>query len=92
MCFDFDKTLKENGSSGYLVGSKLSLADIGLLECMLFLEELIGIDAIKEYPELQNYFYTMKTIKGIKNYLSSPQRPRNNDDRYVQEVKRVTTA
>jgi hypothetical protein len=70
----------------------LSLADIGLLECMLFLEELIGLDAIKEYPELKKFLVTMKSIKGIANYLVSPQRPRNNDDIYVQEVKRVTTA
>ncbi len=35
----FEKTLKENGSNGFLVGSKLSLADVGLFETLLCTEE-----------------------------------------------------
>ena len=45
--------LKQNGSTGYLVGNKLSLADIGLIENILLVEELIGADALKDYPEIQ---------------------------------------
>jgi hypothetical protein len=44
--------LIENGSNGYLVGSKLTLADIGLLEPLLWIEELLS-DELKDYPEIQ---------------------------------------
>jgi hypothetical protein len=44
--------LKENGSNGHLVGNKLTLADIGLLEGLLWVEELIA-DELKPFPELK---------------------------------------
>jgi len=47
------KVLKSNGFNGFLVGNKLSLADIGLLECVLLCDELIGADSLKLYPEVE---------------------------------------
>ena len=44
--------MKDNGSNGHLVGSKLTLADIGLLEGLLWVEELLA-DELKPFPELQ---------------------------------------
>ena len=44
--------MKENGSNGFLVGSKLSLADIGLFENILSIDELIGLDYLEPYPEI----------------------------------------
>ena len=42
-----------NGSNGHLVGPKVSLADLGLLEVVLTIEELLGEDEFKPYPEIQ---------------------------------------
>jgi hypothetical protein len=47
------KALKENGSNGYLVGKRLSLADISLLEGILSVEELLGHQELEPYPEIQ---------------------------------------
>lgn len=41
-----------NGSNGHLVGPNVSLADLGLLEVILTIEELIGEDELKPYPEI----------------------------------------
>ena len=47
----FEKLLVDNGSNGYLVGSKLSLADLGLLEVILTVEELMGLGPLEAYPQ-----------------------------------------
>lgn len=44
--------MQRNGSNGHLVGSRLSLADIGLLEPLLTIEELLGVDELKPFPEV----------------------------------------
>jgi hypothetical protein len=46
------KVLQENGSNGFLVGSQLSLADIGLLEPLLTIEELMGVQELEAFPEV----------------------------------------
>jgi hypothetical protein len=43
--------LRENGSNGFLVGSQLTLADVGLLEPLLSIEELMGLQELEAYPE-----------------------------------------
>jgi len=48
-----EKVLKENGSNGHLVGSKLSLADISLFEILLLVEEFFGLNEFDQYPELK---------------------------------------
>ena len=74
------QVLIENGSNGYLVGSKLTLADICLLEPLLWIEELLS-DELKDYPEtqviiydiiiylmvIQLNFYSQKFLKNVKN-------------------------
>jgi hypothetical protein len=47
------KALKENGSNGFLVGKRLSLADLSLLECILTVEELLGPQELQPYPEIE---------------------------------------
>nr|AYN44513.1 glutathione S-transferase A1 [Brachionus plicatilis] len=81
--------LSRNGSNGYLVGSKVSLADLGLLEVVLTIEELLGEDTLKPYPEVQNFLKTMKSNELISKYLKSELRRRKNDEKYVTEVKSV---
>nr|AYN44472.1 glutathione S-transferase A1/2-3 [Brachionus calyciflorus] len=85
----FNSVLLRNGSNGHLVGSKLSLADIGLLEVILTIEELLGEDELKPYPEVQNFLKVMKSNDAIANYLRSDLRRKKNDEKYVAEVKRV---
>ena len=52
----FEKALKENGSNGFLVGRKLSLADIGLVEVILTVDELLGNDQLNHYDEIKVIF------------------------------------
>ena len=49
----FSQELEKNGSNGYLVGNKLSLADIGLLEVILIIDELLGAQELAPYPNIQ---------------------------------------
>ena len=49
----FERALKSNGSNGYLVGYKLSVADIGLLEVILTVDELLGNDQLNDYSEIK---------------------------------------
>ena len=42
-----------NESDRFLVGNKLTLADIGLLECTLLSEELISDQSLKPYPQVE---------------------------------------
>nr|AYN44493.1 glutathione S-transferase A1 [Brachionus rotundiformis] len=81
--------LSRNGSNGHLVGSTLSLADLGLLEVVLSIEELLSEDELKPYPEIQNFLKTMKSNEMISKYLNSDLRRRKNDEKYVTEVKSV---
>ena len=48
--------MENNSSNGFLVGNKLTLADIGLFECALLCEELIGAGSLKKYPEVEVRF------------------------------------
>ena len=83
------KELANNGSNGHLVGNKLTLADIGLLEVILLVNELLGPQELEPYPSIQKFFTTIKSIPAIGEYLSGPQRPRANDEKYIAEVRRV---
>ena len=47
----FETALKKNGSNGFLVGSKLSICDLGLLEVILTVEELMGLGPLEAYPQ-----------------------------------------
>ena len=47
------KVFTENGSNGFLVGSRLSLADLALLEVILLIEEYYGLVELEAYPQLQ---------------------------------------
>ena len=49
-CWVF-QALEDNGS-GYLVGNSLTLADLGLLECLFNLEDYFGAEYLEDYPLL----------------------------------------
>lgn len=71
------------------MGNKLTLADIGLLEVILLVNELLGPQELEPYPNIQKFLTTIKSIPAIGEYLSGPQRPRANDEKYIAEVRRV---
>ena len=47
----YEKLLIDNGSNGHLVGPDLTLADLGLLEVIATVEDYIGLDSLKNFPE-----------------------------------------
>ena len=73
----------------FLVGNKLSIADIGLLEVLLTIDELLGVESLSEFVELKKFYENMKSIQSISNYLLGSQRPKKNDETYVQTVRKV---
>jgi glutathione S-transferase len=46
----------------FLVGNKLSIADIGLLEVLLTIDELLGVESLSEFVELKKFYENMKSI------------------------------
>ena len=59
----YEKVLADNGSNGFLFGSKLTLADIGLLEVLLLIEDYIGADELKAYPNVQVFNLTRLQVR-----------------------------
>jgi glutathione S-transferase len=53
----FSKALEDNGSNGYLVGNKTTLADLALFEVLLVIEEVIDITEIDKIPSLKVFFF-----------------------------------
>ncbi|XP_008428004.1 glutathione S-transferase, alpha tandem duplicate 1 [Poecilia reticulata] len=73
----------------YLVGGKLSLADVLLVECTLMLEEKFpGI--LKEFPNVKSFQGRMIKIPAISRFLQpgSKRKPQPDED-YVKTVKEV---
>jgi len=72
--------------SGYLVGDKLSMADVGLLEILLHLPERTpeGFDG---YPQLKEYLDRISALPNIASYLAGPQRKPPNSPELAKEVK-----
>lgn len=85
----FENSLKLNGSNGFLVGSRLSLADLALLENILCIEEYFGASELDNYSDIQKFFAEMKSIPAISTYLAGPNRPKKNSQEYVTIVKKV---
>ena len=45
--------LRENGNNGHLVGNALTLADLGLLEVLLYLKDYYDEGVLKDYHATQ---------------------------------------
>ncbi|XP_007546195.1 glutathione S-transferase, alpha tandem duplicate 1 [Poecilia latipinna] len=73
----------------YLVGGKLSLADVLLVECTLMLEEKFP-DILKEFPNIKSFQGRMIRIPAISRFLQpgSKRKPQPDED-YVKTVKEV---
>ncbi|XP_072018845.1 glutathione S-transferase A4-like isoform X3 [Amphiura filiformis] len=84
----FEKALKDNGSKGYLVGDTMTVADIILLDVILWVWEL-DETLVKESTELKAFYDKMTSQPGLKEYLNGPGRFPQPDDKYIQDVKRA---
>ncbi|XP_012733329.3 glutathione S-transferase, alpha tandem duplicate 1 [Fundulus heteroclitus] len=73
----------------YLVGGKLSLADVLLVECTLMLEEKFPA-ILKDYPNLKSFQGRMTQIPAISRFLQpgSKRKPQP-DEGYVKTVMEV---
>ncbi|XP_072187369.1 glutathione S-transferase [Excalfactoria chinensis] len=72
----FEKVLKDHGHD-FLVGNKLSRADVSLLETILVVEECKP-DALAKFPLLQSFKARVSNIPNIKKFLQpgSQRKPR----------------
>ncbi|XP_009997487.1 PREDICTED: glutathione S-transferase 3-like [Chaetura pelagica] len=84
----FEKVLKQHGQD-FLVGNKMSWADVQLIEAILAVEEKIPA-VLSGFPQLQAFKKRMSNVPTIKKFLQpgSPRKPPP-DERYVATVKRV---
>ncbi|XP_034004161.1 glutathione S-transferase 3-like [Trematomus bernacchii] len=73
----------------YLVGGRLSCADVQLLECTLMLEEkFAGI--LAEFPNLKSFQGRMTRIPAVSRFLQSgSKRKPQPDDVYVKTIMEV---
>ncbi|KAM6922293.1 glutathione S-transferase 3-like [Lycodopsis pacificus] len=73
----------------YLVGSKISCADVQLLECTLMLEEkFCGI--LAKFPNVKSFQGRMSEIPAIKKFLQpGSKRKHQPDETYVKTIKAV---
>jgi len=81
----FEKILS-GCKSGFLVGDSLTMADVGLFEPLLAIEELNASD-LETYPNLKAFLVRMKALPQFAAYL--PKRPKPNNSKYCEEVARV---
>lgn len=85
----FETILVDNGSNGHLVGKSLSLADLGLFEVVFTIEEYLGVDVLKSYPQIEFFLAKIKSIESISKYLKGSQKPPKINQEYVDMVRNV---
>ncbi|KAK2533963.1 glutathione S-transferase [Columba guinea] len=84
----YEKALKDHGHD-YLVGNKLSWADIHLLEAILMVEECKP-DVLSAFPLLQAFKGRTSNIPTIKKFLQpGSQRKPPPDEKSVANVKKI---
>ncbi|XP_053919184.1 glutathione S-transferase [Cuculus canorus] len=84
----YEKALKTHGQD-YLVGNKLSWADIQLLEAILMAEECKA-DILSAFPQLQAFKGRISNVPTIKKFLQpgSKRKPRP-DEKYIAEMRKI---
>ncbi|NXE50016.1 GSTA3 transferase, partial [Casuarius casuarius] len=84
----YEKVLKDHGQD-FLVGNRLSWADVHLLEAILMVEEKL-LDVLSAFPRLQAFKANISSIPTIKKFLQpGSQRKPVPDEKYVETVRRV---
>ncbi|NWR78803.1 GSTA3 transferase, partial [Centropus unirufus] len=84
----FEKVLKQHGQD-FLVGNKLSWADVELIEAILAVEEKIPA-VLSAFPQLQAFKRRMSNMPTIKKFLQpgSPRKPPP-DEHYIENVMKI---
>ncbi|XP_074166749.1 glutathione S-transferase [Sminthopsis crassicaudata] len=84
----FENILKAHGQN-FLVGNKLSMADVQLLEAILMVEERVP-DALSGFPLLQAFKTRISNIPTIKAFLApgSKRKPMP-DAKYVEDIVKI---
>ena len=72
-----------------MVGSRLSLADLALLEVILLIEEYYGLVELEAYPQLKKFLITMNSNDAIAAYLNGTQRPKKNEEEHCATVRKI---
>ncbi|NXI61681.1 GSTA2 transferase, partial [Anseranas semipalmata] len=84
----YEKALKDHGHD-YLVGNKLSWADIHVLEAILMVEECKP-DILSAFPLLQAFKGRISNIPTIKKFLQpGSQRKPPPDEKFIAKVKKI---
>ncbi|XP_004449926.1 glutathione S-transferase alpha-4-like [Dasypus novemcinctus] len=84
----FEKILKDHGED-FLVGNKLSWADIQLIEAILMVEEL-NASVLSDFPRLKAFKAKISNVPTIKKFLQpGSQRKPPPDSHYVETVRNV---
>jgi len=83
----YEKALGSS-SSGFLVGSGLTLADVGLMEVLLSVVEFYGDQKLSSYPHLKKYVDMVSNLESMKCYIKNVRKPKNTSS-YVETVKKV---
>ncbi|NXA43558.1 GSTA2 transferase, partial [Eudromia elegans] len=84
----YEKALKDHGHD-YLVGNKLSWADIHLLEAILMAEECQA-DILSTFPLLQAFKGRISNIPTIKKFLQpGSQRKPPADEKFIARVRAI---
>ncbi|XP_072035115.1 glutathione S-transferase A1-like [Amphiura filiformis] len=84
----FDKALKENGSNGYLVGDKLTMADLLFLDVLTWVWEF-DEDLVTQFPAAKDFLNKVRSLPNIKSYLEGPQRHGQPDEEYAKMVNHI---
>lgn len=84
----FEKELADNGS-GYLVGSKQSLADLGLFECLLLVIDHFTVDQFNDFPNIKKFYESMLADERIDKYLKTVRKP-NMTEECVKSIREIT--
>ncbi|XP_008823428.1 glutathione S-transferase alpha-3 isoform X2 [Nannospalax galili] len=83
----FEKVLKSHGQD-YLVGNRLSRADIHLVELLYHIEELDN-GIVASFPLLQALRTRISNLSTVKKFLQpGSQRKPFEDEKFVEELKR----
>ena len=84
----FEKVLKSHGQD-YLVGNKLSRADIFLVEVFCYVDE-IDTSLLANFPLLKGLKTRISNLPNVKKYLQpgSPRKPPV-DEKTIEEAKKI---
>jgi len=70
----YDKVLADN-SSGYLVGTSLTIADLALFEAVQATIDFFGEERLKDCPAILKFHSVLSSLPNIQKYLTEIRKP-----------------